>query len=506
MAFKKTLVPRRCAGIIIAALLFTFSFAPSPLWFLIFFFVPVFIATHRGLSFKEGFVQGYWFGFLISVLLLYWVAFVTVTGVILLIFAHSLYYALIGGMLSLSTRRYGNGGLVLLPFVWIGVEYLRSLSQISFPWLNLSYTQWENLAIVQLSELSADAVVGFFILVVGILLYLGYRSVRHPARAGVYFLLAIAIYSGAYVWGASRFVPLQADLKVAVLQGNVPNEQKWQSGSIDHNFRIYQELTEAAAADSAKLAIWPETAAPCYLNREPGYQRWVASIASETEVDILTGALFLDWHAEQDNRYYNSAYHFTPQGMSQRVYHKIKLVPFSEHIPYEEQIGLLDDLRRLVRENVGLDISDFRPGDSVAVFDVGDRAFGPLICFEVVYPEFVRKVVNHGADFLAVITNDAWFGETAGPYQHAVIPVFRAVENRCWVVRAANTGISEVIDPLGRIVAHTRLGERNEIACSIGRRVGTTLFQRHGPLLSQICLAVTLVAALTFGIRKRKSV
>ncbi|MCK4856375.1 MAG: apolipoprotein N-acyltransferase [candidate division Zixibacteria bacterium] len=491
MTTLRAILPKRFTITLLAALFLTFSYAPSPLWFLAYFFIPLFIAANRGLTFREAFKNGYWFGFIISITLLYWVAVVTVAGFILLIFAHSLYYALAAGMLALTTRRYGNGGLLLFPFVWVAVEYIRSLSQVSFPWLNLSYTQWENLAIVQLSELSGDAVVSFFIVCVGILLYLGYTQARRPARAATFFAVAILLYAGAYFWGALRIVPTPVEIKVAVLQGNVPNEQKWRSGRIDHNFDIYEELTRQAKSDSAQLVIWPETAAPCYLEQEASYLAWVESIAARYDLDLLVGALHLTKDESAENHYCNSAYFFRPEGMLASPYDKVKLVPFSEHIPYEERIGWLADLRRFVRSKLDLDISDFEPGDSLLLFSTRGTKFSTLICFEVVYPQFVRQMVNSGAEFLAVITNDAWFGETAGPYQHAAIPIFRAVENRCWIVRAANTGISEVIDPMGRVVARTRLGERAQLTRSIGGRTGETLFSHHGLVLSPICLAVT---------------
>jgi apolipoprotein N-acyltransferase len=118
------------------------------------------------------------------------------------------------------------------------------------------------------------------------------------------------------------------------------------------------------------------------------------------------------------------------------------------------------------------------------------NAFGVLICFELSI-EFVRDLVNSGADFLTSITNDDWFGPTSGPYQHAVIPVFRAVENRIWIVRSANTGISEIINPYGQIIAKTKLGETTHLSGLIGDRLPSTPFRVYGAAVSKICLAVT---------------
>ncbi len=134
-------LPQRTIVLIISAIFFSLAFEPSPLWFLAYFFVPIFAASIRGLGFKEGFRSGYVFGVISAVLGLYWVVYVNVVGVILLVLLHSFYYALIGGLAAESLKRYGRLGLWTLPVLWVAMEYLRSLSQVSFPWQNISYTQ-----------------------------------------------------------------------------------------------------------------------------------------------------------------------------------------------------------------------------------------------------------------------------------------------------------------------------------------------------------------------------
>jgi apolipoprotein N-acyltransferase len=499
MRFKP---PHRPVLLLISALCFSLSFEPLPFWFLAYFFVPLFIAATRDLGFSEGFRSGYLFGMAISFLTLYWVVYVTTIGVILLIIVHALYYAITSGLLAAVTKRYGTPGLILFPFVWVAVEYFRSLTQASFPWLNLSYTQAGNLPIVQLAELGGDTVVSFFIVAMGSLFYLGYRSLRKPSRVIMIFASAFLVYSAVYLWGASRMQTAPADFPVAALQGNIPNEQKWRQGSIESNLETYASLSEQAKSDSAQFVLWPETAVPSYLIYDPAYVSWIESIAGKLNIDILTGALQLVRTDDAKKHYYNSAFFFTPQGMDRVPYNKHCLVPFGEHMPYAEKIDLLMKFREFVKTKWGLDISDFEPGDSIRTFKTNGREFGVLICFEVIYPDFVRAMVNSGAEFLAVITNDDWFGKTAGPYQHAAIPIFRAVENRIWILRAANTGISEIVDPYGRIVAQTKLGERAALVGKIGSQAGITLFQRHGSVLAKICLAVGLMAALFLSFTK----
>lgn len=495
-------LPQHWPTLLAAAILFSLSFEPLPFWFLAYLFVPVFIAATHGLTFKEGFRSGYLFGMVISLLGLYWVVYVTITGVILLIFVHALYYAFIAGLLSVSTRRYGNSGLILLPFIWVATEYLRSLTQLSFPWLNLSYTQAANLPIVQLSALSGDATVSLFVIVVGILLYLGYRTARQTVRASLIFAVALVIYAAAYIWGGSQIQPVNGNFKVAALQGNVPINQKWLPGGLDRSFSNYDRLAQAAVADSAKLLILPESAVPAYLYYEDSYITWLESITKRYNVDLMTGALHLVRTDDAKKHFYNSAFMFTPEGMNKIPYNKHLLVPFGEHMPYANKIGLLAKFREFVKTKLGLDISDFEPGDSLSTFLSNGRRFGVLICFETVYPEFVRDLVNSGAEFLTSITNDDWFGPTSGPYQHAVIPVFRAVENRIWIVRSANTGISEIINSNGQIIAKTKLGETTHLSGLIGDRLPPTPFRVYGAVVSKICLAVTALAALFLAISK----
>lgn len=495
-------LPQRALSLLIAALLFSLSFEPSPLWFLAYFFVPVFIFAIRDLGFREGFKSGYLFGMMISFLTLYWVVYVTVIGVILLIILHSLYYAIIGAMLAAGTKRFGTRGLLFLPFVWVAIEYLRSLTQVSFPWLNLSYTQAANLPIVQLAELSGDTTVSFFVVVVGILLYLGYRCVRKSVKSSLVIAAALLLYSAVYLWGTSRMRTASADFTVSALQGNIPIQEKWRDGNIDHNFETYDRLSGEAKDDSARFVLWPETAAPSYLIYDPAYVTWIESIAKKLNIDILTGALQLVRTDDAKKHFYNSAFFFSPLGMDRVPYNKHFLVPFGEHMPYAERIGLIERFREFVKASWGFDISDFEPGDSVRTFETNGRKFGVLICFEAIYPEFVREMVNSGADFLTVITNDDWFGKTAGPYQHAAIPIFRAVENRIWILRAANTGISEIIDPYGNIAAKTKLGEKTRLTGKIGAKAEVTTFQLFGEIVSKICLAGGLLAALILMVTK----
>ena len=194
----------------------------------------------------------------------------------------------------------------------------------------------------------------------------------------------------------------------------------------------------------------------------------------------MTGALHLVRTDDAKKHFYNSAFMFTPQGMNKVPYNKHSSCRLANTCRTPRKSACSRSSVSSSRTSSVFDISDFEPGDSLSTFVSNGKRFGVLICFETVYPEFVRDLVNSGADFLTSITNDDWFGPTSGPYQHAVIPVFRAVENRIWIVRAANTGISEIINPNGRIIAKTKLGETTFLSGMIGDRLPTTPFRVYG--------------------------
>jgi apolipoprotein N-acyltransferase len=187
---------------------------------------------------------------------------------------------------------------------------------------------------------------------------------------------------------------------------------------------------------------------------------------------------------ETQYAYYNSAFLFKPNHSGFEIYDKINMVPFSERVPYREKLGFLNKIQ--------LGQSDFTRGNSFTVFHLPQGNFGVLICFESVFPALVRKFVNRGADFLVNITNDAWFGKTSGPFQHAQASVFRAIENRITIARCANTGISMFVDPYGRTSQITPIGSRKIIMQNVTLQKGKTFYTKHGDWLAYLCLIVAL--------------
>jgi apolipoprotein N-acyltransferase len=240
-------------------------------------------------------------------------------------------------------------------------------------------------------------------------------------------------------------------------------------------------MTRKAALQKPDLIVWPETATACYLRHRFVYLNWLKYLADNLNLFILTGSLDYVRKDSSKTRNYNAVFLLRPGSWQIDSYYKMRLVPFSERVPFVEVLPFLEKWALKVSGDVG----DYSTGDSVVVFQFVSSGSGEIhrfsahICFESVFPYLVARFVRKGAEFLVVITNDGWFGNTSGPRQHAQIAVFRAIENRRWVARCANTGISEFIDPYGRITDKAGWNQPAILTREIQPLTELTLFTRY---------------------------
>jgi len=257
-------------------------------------------------------------------------------------------------------------------------------------------------------------------------------------------LILILVYS----YGFFRLNQEQSvidKIRVSVIQGNIPQEDKWDPDNAGYILDKYARLTREASKDKPDLIIWPETAFPGFLFSDRELTGEVMRLIEEIKTPLLLGA-----NTEEGLDSFNSAVLLSMEKDSVTKYDKMHLVPFGEYVPFSDSFPLL---RRLVLGELG----EFTAGKEFKVFKLTAEGrklkanFATLICFEDIFPEISRKFVKNGAKFLIVITNDAWYGKSGAPYQHAACSVFRAIENRVPVVRCANTGYSCFIDSKGRI-------------------------------------------------------
>jgi apolipoprotein N-acyltransferase len=273
--------------------------------------------------------------------------------------------------------------------------------------------------------------------------------------------------------------------------------------------------------EGAQVIFWPETALPVYL-RDGGYNYAVDSIYNfldKNKVSLISGMPDLIYYKTgskmpEDVKYnksgnyyyatYNSVLLFSPFVLNIERYGKSKLVPFGERVPF---VNALPFLRDFIKWSVG--ISDWNVGEDTTVFSVplvnkDTLKINSLVCYESIYPYYVTRFVNKGADLISVVTNDSWYGNSSGPYQHKEIAVLRAVENRKTVIRAANGGISCIIDPMGRILTESKMYTRTEITGNVFIQEDETFFSKYPHLIPVISSVLSLWVLGIFILKKLK--
>jgi apolipoprotein N-acyltransferase len=306
-----------------------------------------------------------------------------------------------------------------------------------------------------------------------------------PRAAAVSAIVVVSSVGVALGAGAAHSARSDGSLPVGLVQGNIDQAIKWEKAHQRATLEIYADLTRRAAAGS-RLIVWPEAAVPAYVRYEPWVLGWLSQLAADVGAPLLVGAP----DARQDGRvtrYLNTAFLVEPPGLRAR-YDKMHLVPFGEYVPLK---GLL-----FFVEAIAAEIGDFTPGRERVIFPLEGAPFGTVICYEVIFPDLFRRFVRDGARFMVNITNDAWFGDSGGPLQHLAMVPLRAVENGVAVARAANTGVSALVHPSGRIDPQLGLFRRGALTVDVPLRAGQTLYTRVGDLFAYAMGAVT-AAALT---------
>lgn len=349
--------------------------------------------------------------------------------------------------------------------LWVLLEYVRGKLLSGFPWALLAHSQWRALPLLQICDLTGAWGLSFLLASVNGVLWTLLSRPRCWRRATACGLLPLL---SALLYGAVKLkepLPPPA-IRVGIVQGNIRQDLKWKEAYRRETLTIHRELTLKLAKASPQMVIWPETAFPESFPKGELSEE-VRETAREARSYLLFGAV-----REEGGRYYNSAFLLSPEGEVLGHYDKLHLVPFGEFIPLREYLEpLFGQLASL---------GDLTPGQQMALFRLPQGDFAVLICFEVIFPELSRLALGRGADFLVTITNDAWFGCTSAPYQHMAQVIFRAVEGRTWFARAANTGISGIVDPRGRVVRKTEIFTRGAFTGLVGKTEGPTPYQRMG--------------------------
>ncbi len=421
----------------------------------------------------------------------------------------ALYYLLFGWLVGRVRRHWGpTVMLVAMPALWVTVELLRLVGELGFPWC-LVGSAWLDSPLMPLYATAGEIGLGCATALTGAALVAltdlrrggpaeGRRA--HLALVGAAVLGWLGLAAGAGV-GGGKPLPAgwrSAPLAIAVVQPNVSLSDKWDDAKTDSTTVPYTELTQRAAGAGAELVVWAETAVPAYLRYDRALMDWVRDLARATEVPIYLG--FPDAAREADGvfRKYNSSGLFSSYGTLLAQYAKHHLLPIGEVMPFQRYAPFLGKI------DVGQ--AEWSPGTAPAPIhlqtDAGDFPFAGLICYEAIFGDLARQAVRRGAGCLVNITNDGWFGETAGPLQHGALSRLRAVECGVPLVRCANNGVSFVCGPDGRPTAQLGLHRRGILVEPVTLRAGDTLYVRVGVWPALVFLLV--VSGLGVGLAWRE--
>lgn len=376
------------------------------------------------------------------------------------------------------------GGLAVfaLPSAWLLAESVRTRGNLGVPFAELglaaAHMPWLLPVAAFAGAYGLTAVVALCNgAVAGIV-----AGTRRARVAGVVTLVVLALIVVAADVSRARVTVPAPNLKVAIAQGNISQRDKWSPAIFEHTLTVYSDLTHSAAARGAKVVVWPETAVTSYPLQDPSLLAYLQRLALANNVWLLTGTI----DRPQKLTLYNSVIALTPKGTLESEYDKHILVPFAEYLPADRFLRGLP----LFEE-----ASQFVPGPGPTLLRAAGVRFGVLVCYESAFAPYAREIANAGADALIVVTDDAWFGYTSGPYQHAEIASVDAVETGRWVVRGADTGISEIIDPKGNVIARLGLDSAGILVGDIGPPIDAP-YLRFGVLWVLLLALVTLVAGL----------
>ncbi|MBU1881334.1 apolipoprotein N-acyltransferase [bacterium] len=487
---------------ILSGILFILAFPPIGWWFLAWIGLLPLLVHARSLAFGLAFRRGWWSGLIMNAGLLYWVAMNTGAELVVrwlslfgLLLILPLYWGFFAGFWAFLWKRWGDAAALVLPALWVAFEVIKNAPEIGFPWLELGLTQIDVMPVAQLAEIGGIRFVSVWVVAANVAVYL-FMQRKHRSA----LIIALLLLSGAIwgLWRMNHLPPVDATLTAAIVQGNIDPEDKWRLPP-DSSIVIYEALTEQITAENdVDLVLWPETAVPVYLGHQMRYQNRIRSLARNIDAAILTGASHYEFMepAERGHYRYNSAFFFPADGSQPGRYDKIRLVPFGERVPFQHWIPQLGEL------NFGQ--AEFTSGNQFITFPVAEGVVvGAQICFESVFSEETAQFVQNGASVLANLTNDAWYGNSSGPYQHAALVRFKCIETRRPLIRAANTGISLAADRTGRIIQKLLLGERGAFIAEVTTCADyQTFYVRHVEMLPRLLSVLALILVITAAFEK----
>jgi len=488
---------------IISGVLLILSFPKYGFGFVAWFaLIPLLYVLDRTTSIRQALLLGFITGVVGYIGIIYWIVYVVVNYGYLPIYLGIILMLLLACYLSVYLAIFAVGIVyfrnkiplyLIAPVLWICLEYCKSQLFTGFPWENLGYSQYLNLYVIQFVDIVGVYGLSFLIILVNVSVFEIFtkRSKREYIIAAAVFLVLISVY----IYGIFRVNsinkllqnPSTPSMEVSLIQGNIDQSIKWNKSFQKETLNIYEDISINNIPASGGLIVWPETAVPFNFQDDSDLSRKIRNLAIKTKSDFIFGSVSYLRRSHYVD-FYNSAYLLSSDGEVKGRYDKVHLVPYGEYVPLRNVFPFIQGLAS--------GIGDFSRGGGYFPLSTADRKIGVLICYEGILPFAARMYKNESADILVNITNDAWFGSTSAPYQHLSMTIFRAVETRLYLVRAANTGISAIVDPRGQILAKTNIFQRDSLRGNVKLLKIPTFYAKYGDLLVGISFMLCILCLL----------
>lgn len=479
-----------------------------------FFALAPLLVALAGASPRQGFLLGHLTGLVSSVGLLYWTALVViqfggmplalaVLVMVLLCVVLGLFPAMVGLAAAALVRRWGARALFAAPVLWVATEMVRIHTFWEFPWCLLGYALHAHPSLIQLAAYGGVPLLSFFVATVsGCLAYGAVGEGRRGRRralvaAGV---LVLGVW-GFGAWRLGRPVPEAGKIRVGLVQASIPQEIKWKPALAWDHLGRHLRLTEEAAKGGATLVVWPESSVPYSFDTHVATASVLRQTTRRLGIHLVFGNDDHSLSPDGKEESFVGAKMVAPDGTLSLRYHKVHLVPFGEYVPMQSLLTLGGSHSARLVENV----SDFSRGAEAVVGQVDGHSLGVSVCYEAIFPGLARDFTRNGAELLVNITNDGWYGRTSAPFQHLAMARLRAVETGRTLIRAANTGITAVVDPRGRLVAATSLFDETALVADVPWTREMTPYVRFGDVFGWACLGAGLILAGTCLRRQRGS-
>ncbi|MCL2390242.1 MAG: apolipoprotein N-acyltransferase [Endomicrobia bacterium] len=481
---------------VLTGLLAVAAFPKISLFFLAWIaLVPLLLVLSRS-SVKQSFFYAFLSGFVFNAAGLYWLipmlhfntgSYVQAFSASCVLWAYlALYWGVWGWLFAVAKKYFSSTWIfsVFMPAAWVVLEYARTYFLTGFPWMLAGYSQYRFTEIIQIAEFTGVYGVSFVLVFCNILFYFWMTD----KKGNKYLYSALFLITALSVFGAFRLDKFKffgnEEFTVAIVQPNIDQYKKWDQGFKDEILYSLEYYADKISDDKVDLVVWPEAAMPDFVPYDKQALLTAEKIAKTAGGLNIIGAP----HNDKSGKLFNAVFEFDGSGYKS-VHKKNHLVPFGEYVPLRKQLGRFFGVLN--------DMGDFEKGTDKKVFTDGKVFAGPTICSENFYPDISRQFCLDGAKVLTNHTNDAWFFDTAAPYQHFMMNVFRAVENRKFVLVSANSGVSGIVEASGRIVSFIPASQEALITAEFLQNDFHTFYTLRGDIFVKICMFVLIFLFVT---------